>query len=197
MDTKDVIALLPTGGGKSLCFQLPTMIGRYQKAIVVSPLISLMEDQVENLRKHHIKAIAIHSGLTSNQIDYQIDNFIYGDFNFLYISPERILSNDFQARLGKMKLDLIAVDEAHCISQWGFDFRPSYLSIHTIREFHPNVPMIALTATASERVINDISQYLNMKDPEIFKKSFLEIIFNFLLSIPTTSSTKSFIYSQN
>ncbi|MEZ5048932.1 MAG: RecQ family ATP-dependent DNA helicase [Saprospiraceae bacterium] len=172
VDTKDVIALLPTGGGKSLCFQLPTMIGRYQKAIVVSPLISLMEDQVENLRKHHIKAIAIHSGLTSNQIDYQIDNFIYGDFNFLYISPERILSNDFQARLGKMKLDLIAVDEAHCISQWGFDFRPSYLSIHTIREFHPNVPMIALTATASERVINDISQYLNMKDPEIFKKSF-------------------------
>ncbi len=172
LEYNDTIALLPTGGGKSICYQVPTMMGHHKKAIVVSPLISLMNDQVDNLNRQGIKAIALHSGLSKFEIDIALDNFIYGSYHFLYISPERILSPLFQTRLGKMKIDLIAIDEAHCISQWGFDFRPSYLTIPMIRQFHSSVPIIALTATATKKVISDIEKQLELRRPKIFSKSF-------------------------
>lgn len=149
---KDTLALLPTGGGKSICFQVPAM-AMDGICIVVSPLIALMRDQVENLVKRNIKAVAIYSGMTKREIDITLDNCVYGDIKFLYISPERIETEIFKARFEKMNVNLIAVDESHCVSQWGYDFRPSYLNIAKLREQKPDIPFIALTATATPKVV--------------------------------------------
>jgi ATP-dependent DNA helicase RecQ len=168
---KDTIALLPTGGGKSLCFQVPALM-MSGKTLVVSPLIALMQDQVDNLFAKGIIARSLNSNLHYNEIDAILDSFVYGDLKILYISPERISSELFMTRLAKVKLSLIAIDEAHCISQWGYDFRPSYFTIPLIRDIHPSTPMIALTATATPQVIKDIAERLSLKQPAIFKKSF-------------------------
>jgi ATP-dependent DNA helicase RecQ len=167
----DALALLPTGGGKSVCFQVPAMAMKGM-CLVISPLIALMKDQVQNLNKKGIKAIGVYSGMTRNEIDIALDNCVYGDTKFLYVSPERLANELFRVRLKKMKLCLIAVDEAHCISQWGYDFRPPYLKIADIREFSPQVPLLALTATATENVIKDIQQKLLFKKENLFRISF-------------------------
>ncbi|MEM7161099.1 MAG: ATP-dependent DNA helicase RecQ [Bacteroidota bacterium] len=168
---KDTIALLPTGGGKSICYQVPGMASN-GLCLVISPLIALMNDQVENLKKKGIKAISVTSALSSKEIDIALDNAAYGDYKFLYISPERLQTNLFQERLLKMNINVIAVDEAHCISQWGYDFRPAYLNIASIREIKPETPIIALTASATDKVVEDIKARLGLRSPELFKKSF-------------------------
>ncbi len=167
----DTLALMPTGGGKSICFQVPAL-AKEGICIVISPLISLMKDQVENLRKRGIKAMAVISGMSRKEIDIALDNCVYGDIKFLYLSPERLTSELTRIRLQKMKVNLIAVDEAHCVSQWGYDFRPSYLRIAEVRELHPNVPILALTATATSNVRTDIMQQLHFKGNTVFQKSF-------------------------
>ena len=168
---EDTLALLPTGGGKSICFQVPAMaMGGI--CIVVSPLIALMKDQVENLVKRNIKAASIYSGMTKREIDITLDNCIYGNIKFLYISPERIETEIFKLRFEKMNVNLIAVDESHCISQWGYDFRPSYLNIAKLREQKPNVPFLALTATATPKVVVDIQKQLQFKQEYVLQKSF-------------------------
>ncbi|OAQ39918.1 recombinase RecQ [Pedobacter psychrophilus] len=174
LDHKDTLALLPTGGGKSICFQVPAM-AMEGICIVISPLIALMKDQVENLQKRGIQAIAIVSGMGKREIDIALDNCIYGPIKFLYLSPERLLSDLVKERIKYMKVNLIAVDEAHCISQWGYDFRPPYLHIAEIREIHPNVPVLALTASATEKVQEDIITKLGFKSRNIFRKSFERI----------------------
>lgn len=171
LEGKDSLALLPTGGGKSICFQIPAMV-MDGICIVISPLIALMKDQVENLKSKGIEAIAIYAGMGKREIDILLDNCIYGKIKFLYLSPERLLSDLVRVRISYMKVNLIAVDEAHCISQWGYDFRPPYLQIAKLREIHPNVPFLALTATATAFVRKDILEKLEMKDPIIFVKSF-------------------------
>ncbi len=159
LDKKDTLALLPTGGGKSLCFQIPAL-AQEGICIVVSPLIALMKDQVNNLRKKEIKASAIFSGMSNREIDITLDNCIHGNYKFLYVSPERLQTEIFIERVKKMNVNLIAVDEAHCISQWGYDFRPSYLQVANIRVLLPHVPVLALTATATEEVVKDIQEKL-------------------------------------
>ena len=168
---KDCLALLPTGGGKSICFQVPAL-AQEGICLVVSPLIALMKDQVDNLRKKGVLAAAIYSGMGKRQIDTVLDNCIYGNYKFLYVSPERLKTEIFIERFKKMKVNLIAVDEAHCISQWGYDFRPPYLEIAKIRELQPGVPCMALTASATLKVKADIMEKLEMKSPEVFVKSF-------------------------
>lgn len=171
MEGKDCLALLPTGGGKSICFQVPAL-AQEGICLVVSPLIALMKDQVDNLRKKGVLAAAIHSGMHFREIDTVLDNCIYGNYKFLYVSPERLKTEIFIERFKQMKVNLIAVDEAHCISQWGYDFRPSYLEIANIREFHPKVPFMALTASATLVVKKDIIEKLELKKPEVFVRSF-------------------------
>jgi ATP-dependent DNA helicase RecQ len=168
---KDVIALLPTGGGKSICFQVPG-IAREGITIVVSPLIALMEDQVNQLQKRGIRAKSLTSGLSFREIDILLDNAKFGGIDFLYISPERIQTRLFQERVKQMEIGLFVVDEAHCISEWGHDFRPAYLEIAKLREFHPEVPIIAVTATATPKVKEDIANHLKLKNPEIFEAPF-------------------------
>ncbi|HIZ87880.1 MAG TPA: RecQ family ATP-dependent DNA helicase [Candidatus Coprenecus pullistercoris] len=168
---EDVLAILPTGGGKSLCFQLPTMM-REGLAVVVSPLISLIKDQVQNLRRRGIKAIAIHSGMTRREIDIALDNAVYGDYKFLYLSPERLRTDLFRSRVQKMQVCFLVVDEAHCISQWGYDFRPDYLQIAEIRTLLPEVPVIALTATATPVVAKDIEDRLGFRKDNIICSGF-------------------------
>ncbi|MDB4918158.1 ATP-dependent DNA helicase RecQ [Mucilaginibacter sp.] len=167
----DTLALLPTGGGKSVCFQVPAL-AKEGLCIVVSPLIALMKDQVENLKAKGIEAVSIVSGMGKREIDIALDNCIYGEVKFLYLSPERLLSELVRERIKYMKVNLIAVDEAHCISQWGYDFRPPYLHIADLRELHPDVPVLALTATATAEVREDIQQKLLFKNPVVFQKSF-------------------------
>ncbi|RYD81864.1 MAG: RecQ family ATP-dependent DNA helicase [Sphingobacteriales bacterium] len=168
---KDTLALLPTGGGKSLCYQVPGLVDD-GICIVISPLIALMKDQVEDLRSRGIKALAVFSGMSAREIDITLDNACYGDYKFLYISPERLETDIFKSRAAKMKANLIAVDEAHCISQWGYDFRPSYLKIAALRDIFPKVPVLALTASATPRVQKDIVEKLEFKTPNQFRKSF-------------------------
>ena len=168
----DTLALLPTGGGKSICYQVPGM-QMDGVCLVITPLIALMQDQVDNLKKKGIKAVAINSGLSKKQIDIQLDNAIYGETKFLYVSPERLSNHLFLTRLKKMKINLVAVDEAHCISQWGYDFRPAYLQIAKLREVMLNVPFIALTATATEKVVDDIVAQLQFKNGAVIRKSFV------------------------
>jgi len=167
----DTLVLMPTGGGKSLLYQLPTMaLGGV--CVVVTPLISLMKDQVDRLSRHGIKAVAVHSGLSPRQIDITLDNCVYGDIRFLYVAPERLSSEIFRMRVTRMNVTLLAVDEAHCISEWGYDFRPSYLRIAEIRRLVPAARVVALTATATEKVCEDICEKLNFRDGATIRTTF-------------------------
>ena len=170
-ERKDTFGLMPTGGGKSITFQVPAM-AMEGICIVVTPLIALMKDQVDNLKKRGIKATSIHSGQSREFIISQLENCIFGDYKFLYVSPERLSSEIFQIKLKAMNVCLLAIDESHCISQWGYDFRPSYLAIADIRKLLPNVPILALTATATPTVVDDIQEKLLFKEKNVFKKSF-------------------------
>jgi ATP-dependent DNA helicase RecQ len=171
LDGKDVLALLPTGGGKSVCFQVPGIL-REGLTLVISPLIALMQDQVEQLKKKGVAALAVHSGMRRSEIDIALDNAVYGKYKFLYVSPERIQTEIFRARFAKMNVSFLAVDEAHCISQWGYDFRPPYLQLSALREIKPGLQFLALTATATPEVRDDIVEKLGLKSPVIFQKSF-------------------------
>ena len=189
LDGRDTLALMPTGGGKSLCFQVPTM-AMNGLCLVITPLIALMKDQVENLRKRDIRAAAIYTGMTYEQQKVALDNCQFGPYHFLYVSPERLESEEFRERLTRLPICLIAVDEAHCISQWGYDFRPSYLKIAEIRdliksfnssEFQnskpentlAHIPILALTATATPEVVEDIQTQLAFREKNVLRKSFL------------------------
>lgn len=171
LDGNDTLALLPTGGGKSVCYQVPAMM-QEGMCLVISPLIALMKDQVANLRKRGIKAIAIYAGMTRREIDLLLNNCMYGAYKFLYLSPERLATDIVRMRIEKMPVTLLAVDEAHCISQWGYDFRPPYLKIAEIRPLLPKVPVLALTATATADVKKDICEKLEFKNEKIFQSSF-------------------------
>ena len=166
MDGKDVLALMPTGGGKSITFQVPAM-AKKGICIVVSPLIALMTDQVENLKKKGIKALSLAGGLSFSELERILNNAIYGDYKFLYLSPERLQQEIVQEFIKSMKVNLIAIDEAHCVSHWGKDFRPAYLQCHWLKENFPNVPVLALTASATPKVQQDIVKQLNMKSPMV------------------------------
>jgi ATP-dependent DNA helicase RecQ len=170
-DQKDTLALMPTGGGKSITFQVYSL-STEGICLVVTPLIALIKDQVQNLRSRNIKVLAIYSGMTTREIDIALNNAIYGDYKFLYISPERIGSEKFREYLIRMKLNLITVDEAHCISQWGYDFRPSYLTISEVRKYFPKTPVLALTATATQKVVDDIQEKLEFREKNVLQKSF-------------------------
>lgn len=162
---------MPTGGGKSITFQIPALV-REGICIVVTPLIALMKDQVDNLRRVGIKATAVYSGMSRAEIIVQLENCIFGDYKFLYVSPERLGTEIFRIKLQAMKVCLLVIDESHCISQWGYDFRPSYLCIANIRELLPGVPVLALTATATPEVVHDIQERLHFKEKNVFQKSF-------------------------
>ena len=167
----NVIALLPTGGGKSICFQIPALV-KDGICIVISPLIALMEDQVKNLTEKGIKALNLPSGASKDELITLFDNLKFGKYKFLYISPERLQSSFIQQKIKELNVNLIAIDEAHCISEWGHDFRPSYRNIIILKELQPNANFIALTATATQKVIEDISNSLELENVQIFKKSF-------------------------
>lgn len=171
LDGKDTLALLPTGGGKSLCFQVPAL-AREGVCLVVSPLIALMKDQVDNLKKRGIPAAALHSGMHPDEIRIILDNCRFGNTKLLYVSPERLTTATMIESLRRMNINLLAVDEAHCISQWGYDFRPPYLQIAEIREMIPATPVLALTATATPKVVMDIQKRLAFKTENVFQKSF-------------------------
>lgn len=171
LDGNDTLALLPTGGGKSLCFQVPAMC-REGICVVISPLLALMDDQVQNLTRRNIKAVSITSSQSIREIDRLLDNCVYGDVKFLYVSPERLRNELFLERFKKMKVNLIAVDESHCISQWGYDFRPAYLQIAEIRKWKPDVPVLALTASATKEVVQDIQVRLGFKKTNVLASSF-------------------------
>lgn len=168
---KDTLGLMPTGGGKSIAFQVPAL-AQEGICIVITPLIALMKDQVENLKKRGIKAAAIYSGLTHNEILVTLENCIFGDYKFLYVSPERLSSELFLTKLKRMRVSFITVDEAHCISQWGYDFRPSYIRIADLRKVAPQAPVLALTATATPEVVKDIQDKLLFRQEHVFKMSF-------------------------
>ena len=169
---RDTLALMPTGGGKSLTFQVPTL-AMDGLCLVVTPLIALMKDQVDNLRRRGIKATAVYMGMTTTEIDTQLDNCIFGDYKFLYLSPERLTTERFLTKLRAMHVCLLAVDECHCISQWGYDFRPSYLRIAKIREVLPtDVPVLALTATATPQTVDDVQEKLRFRAPNVLRQSF-------------------------
>ena len=168
---KDTLGLMPTGGGKSLTFQVPAL-AMEGVCIVVTPLIALMKDQVENLKKRDIRAAAIYSGMTNDEIMTTLDNCVFEAYKFLYVSPERLSTSIFLEKIKQTRICMIAVDESHCISQWGYDFRPSYLKIAEIRDVLPDVPILALTATATPQVVDDIQEKLHFKQKNIFQKSF-------------------------
>ena len=204
LEQKDVIALLPTGGGKSICFQIPTL-AKEGVCLVISPLIALMQDQVDSLIKKGIKATSIKSGTTQDEIITLFDNIKFGRIKFLYISPERLQSFFIQQKIKELNINLIAIDEAHCISEWGHDFRPSYRNIKILRELKSDVPFIALTATANEKVLNDIATNLALKEHVLFKKSFfrenlayqiftIEDKLQRLLQIFTKTKTPAIVY---
>jgi ATP-dependent DNA helicase RecQ len=172
VNKQDTLALMPTGGGKSICFQVPAMM-QEGLCVVISPLIALMKDQVFQLKKREIRAAAIFSGLSYKEIDIILDNAVFGYYKFLYVSPERLKTEIFIERFKKMPVNLIAIDEAHCISQWGYDFRPPYLEIAEIRKHHPDIPALALTASATPQVQQDIQDKLAFKHNNVFKKSFI------------------------
>ncbi len=168
---KDTLGLMPTGGGKSITFQVPAL-AKEGMCLVITPLIALMKDQVENLKSRDIKAIAIYSGMTRQEIIVALENCIFGNYKFLYISPERLDTEIFRVKLRSMNISMITVDESHCISQWGYDFRPAYLKIAEIRELLPDIPVLALTATATPEVVKDIQQRLHFKKENVFRMSF-------------------------
>ena len=169
---RDTLALMPTGGGKSITFQVPAL-AMEGTCLVITPLIALMKEQVNRLNSLEIRSLMIHSAMTREEIDITIENCIYGDYKFLYVSPERISTPLFRNRVGRINLSLVAVDEAHCISQWGYDFRPSYLKIASLREIiDPEVPFLALTATATAQVVNDIMEKLEFREANVLRTSF-------------------------
>lgn len=171
LEGQDTLALLPTGGGKSVCYQVPgTLLNGI--TLVISPLIALIKDQVESLQKKNIKAIALLGGLSPNEISDLLDNCLYGNYQFLYLSPERLNQDWIVERLKQIPIKLIAIDEAHCVSQWGQDFRPAYLKIKNLKEYFPKAPFLALTASATTLVQQDIVKLLNLENPSVFKKSF-------------------------
>lgn len=167
----DTFGLMPTGGGKSICFQVPALM-KDGICLVISPLIALMKDQVENLTKRDIKALALTGGISSDEIITLLDNCLYGNYKFLYLSPERLEQDWVLEKIKNLPLNLIAIDEAHCVSQWGHDFRPSYLKIGQLKNFFPSVPFLALTASATERVKKDIIEQLKLEKPKVYQKSF-------------------------
>jgi ATP-dependent DNA helicase RecQ len=171
LEGQDTLGLMPTGGGKSLTFQIPGL-KLEGVTVVITPLIALMKDQVEHLKKKRIKAAAIYSGMSAREIDITLDNCVYGDTKFLYVSPERLKTDMFVARIKKMNVGLLVVDEAHCISQWGYDFRPAYLEIADLRQYIPNTPCLAVTGTATHEVVNDIQEKLAFKQGQVFRMSF-------------------------
>jgi ATP-dependent DNA helicase RecQ len=189
----DVLALLPTGGGKSICFQVPGL-AREGITIVISPLIALMHDQVNNLKKNGIRAIALTGGMSYREMDITLDNARFGGYDFLYTSPERLKSELFIERFKTMPVNLLVVDEAHCISEWGHDFRPSFLEIAAIRQYHPEVPLLALTATATKRVQEDIIHHLQLRNPKIHEASFKRdnLIYNVYKSVNKLENIISF-----
>lgn len=168
---KDTLALLPTGGGKSVCFQVPALIGE-GITLVISPLIALMKDQVLRLNQLKVPAAAIYSGMHPKEIERTLDNAQFGHLKLLYLSPERLASEWASTRIKQMPVKMLAVDEAHCVSQWGYDFRPAYLQIPAIREWHPDIPVLALTATATPEVVKDIQEKLCFRQPRVLQKSF-------------------------
>lgn len=168
---KDTLGLMPTGGGKSITFQVPAL-AKEGLCIVITPLIALMKDQVQNLKKLGIKALAIYSGMRRQEIIVALENCIFGNYKFLYVSPERLNTEIFRTKLQKMKISMITVDESHCISQWGYDFRPSYLKIAEIRDLLPGIPVLALTATATPEVVKDIQERLHFSQENVFRMSF-------------------------
>jgi ATP-dependent DNA helicase RecQ len=171
LEGRDVLALLPTGGGKSICFQVPALM-RDGLCVVVTPLIALMQDQVQRLKSRGIAAMAVHAGLGRQEVDWMLDNCVYGEIKFLYVSPERVQTELFQERFRRMNVNLIAIDEAHCISQWGHDFRPPYLQLKTLRELKPGVPVMAVTASATRQVQQDIVDHVPLQTPAVFRASF-------------------------
>jgi ATP-dependent DNA helicase RecQ len=179
---RDTLGLMPTGGGKSITFQVYSL-SKKGICIVITPLIALMKDQVENLKRQGIKALQIHSGMSQYEIKLTLDNAVWGEYKFLYVSPERLNSAYFMERLEKMDVNLVTVDEAHCISQWGYDFRPSYLQIVRIREILPEVPVLGLTATATPRVVEDIQEKLGFREPNVIKMSFQRENLSYLVRI--------------
>ena len=168
---RDTLGLMPTGGGKSITFQVPTL-AMEGMCLIVTPLIALMKDQVDNLRKRGIMAAAIYSGQTRDEMLRHLDNAVFGAYKFLYVSPERLATELFQQKLRRMKICLLTVDEAHCISQWGYDFRPHYLQIAKVRPLLPDVPVLALTATATPKVVDDIQERLALRSKNVFRMSF-------------------------
>ena len=167
----DTLGLMPTGGGKSVTFQVPAL-AREGMCLVITPLIALMKDQVQNLKRRGIKALAVYSGMSRQDIITTLENAIFGNYKFLYISPERLDTEIFRIKLAKMKISMITVDESHCISQWGYDFRPAYLKIAEVRHLLPNVPILALTATATPEVVKDIQKRLEFRKENVFSMSF-------------------------
>ena len=168
---KDTLGLMPTGGGKSITFQVPAL-SREGLCLVVTPLIALMKDQVHNLRQRGIKATAVYSGLSHEEIIVALENCIFGNYKFLYVSPERLATDIFQTKVRRMPVSFLTVDEAHCISQWGYDFRPSYTKIAEIRKILPDIPVLALTATATPEVVKDIQRQLAFREENVFRMSF-------------------------
>ena len=171
LEEKDTVGLMPTGGGKSICFQVPAMMEK-GICLVISPLVALMKDQVQRLQKQNIKAIALTGGIHSDELITLLDNCQYGNYKFLYVSPERLQSDWILERIKNLPINLIAIDEAHCVSQWGHDFRPAYLKISTLKTHFPKVPFLALTASATKTVLEDIILQLGLEKPVVFKKSF-------------------------
>lgn len=207
LEGEDTFALLPTGGGKSVCFQVPALV-KEGICIVISPLIALMKDQVQALQNKGIKAMALTSGISYKELDTRLDNCIYGNYKFLYLSPERLQQDIVQDRIRQMNVNLIAVDEAHCISQWGNDFRPSYNNIIKLRQLQPTVNIIALTATATPNVVDDIIRALDFINPKVFKQSFLRPNLSYmtfaeddkrfrLKAILTKNKASSIVYVRN
>ena len=189
---KDILGLMPTGGGKSITFQVPAL-AQEGICIVITPLIALMKDQVQNLRKREIKALAIYSGMTRQEILTALENCIFGNYKFLYISPERLDTEIFRTKLRSMKVSMITVDESHCISQWGYDFRPAYLKIAEIRELLPEVPVLALTATATPEVVTDIQARLKFREGNVFRMSFERKNLAYIVR-KTDNKTKELLY---
>lgn len=203
----NAIVLLPTGGGKSLCYQIPAMLSE-GVCIVISPLIALIQDQVNSLKSKNIKAIALSSQLSQEEIIVAFDNLQFGGYKFLYLSPEKLRSTFIQDKIKQLKVSIIAIDEAHCISEWGHDFRPSYLQLAVLKELQPAATFIALTATATKQVLNDIEQNLELKNVQLFKKSFqrtnlvykvieTEDVYNRLLQIVKKINDALIIYASS
>ena len=187
---RDTLGLMPTGGGKSITFQVPAL-AQEGLCLVITPLIALMKDQVRNLRDRGIKAIAVYSGMTREEIVVALENCIFGNYKFLYISPERLDTEIFQQKLRSMKVSMITVDESHCISQWGYDFRPAYLKISEIRKLLPGVPVLALTATATPEVVKDIQARLAFKEENVFRMSFERKNLAYVYQLLTHNSEKT------